>query len=274
MVSWNYGTWNNGIWERNCLTNLSKGSSAGISGASHCAGTLRKRWRWRQKNLRSSLSCFYAQTTFTKSSESTYSRQECPEFFLILGTYWEENHETVPYKITSWAIFSPFLNFIIPHTPYHQKTRKNKWRKVETYRISLDLLVGWEGGSLVSLPLQPSVERWKGAQTLFTSSASCSVLLPRCENSRLSSLLAAGNVSAARRDGCFRRLTTTNRGCLELVKLGITTFILMIRIFRLHFIEFSQILQSLKCTQHVSAVTLIACSRRQIVERQRKIHEE
>ena len=270
MVSWKYGTWNNGISERTCQTNLSKGSSAGISGA----GTLRKRSRWRQKNLRSSLSCFYAQTTFTKSSESTYSRQECPEFFfntgnVLRGKPW--NCAIQDYKLSH---FSPFLNFIIPHTPYHKKTKKNRWRKVQTHRISLDLLVGWEGGSLVSLPSQPSVERWKGAQTLFTSSVSCSVLLPRCENSRLSSLLAAGNVSAARRDGCFRRLTTTNRGCLELVKLGITTFILMIRIFRLLFIEFSQILQSFKCTQHVSAVTHIACSRRQIVGRQRKIHEE
>ena len=87
-----------------------------------------------------------------------------------------------------------------------------------------------------------------------------------CENSRLSSLLAARDVSAARRGGCFRRLISfsseTNRGCSEQVKLGITTFISMIRIFRLLFIEFSQILQSFECTQHVSAATHIACSRR------------
>ena len=74
-----------------------------------------------------------------------------------------------------------------------------------------------------------------------------------CENSRLSLLLAARDVSAARRGGCFRRLISflseTNHGCLELVKLGITTFILMIRIFRLLFIEFSQILQSFECTR-------------------------
>ena len=57
-------------------------------------------------------------------------------------------------------------------------------------------------------------------------------------------------------------MSETNRGCSEQVKLGITTFILMIRIFRLLFIEFSQILQSFECTQHVSAATHIACSRR------------
>ena len=33
-----------------------------------------------------------------------------------------------------------------------QKDEENRWRKVDTYRISLDLLVGWEGGSLYSLP--------------------------------------------------------------------------------------------------------------------------
>ena len=49
--------------------------------------------------------------------------------FLILGTYWKQSFETVPYKITSWAIFSPFLNFIIPHTTYHKKTKKNRSRK-------------------------------------------------------------------------------------------------------------------------------------------------
>ena len=92
------------------------------------------------------------------------------------------------------------------------------------------------------------------------------MLLPRLESSRLSPLLAARDVSAARRGGCFRRLISflseTNRGCLELVKLGITTFILMIRIFRLFFIEFSKILQSFECTQYVSAATHVACSRR------------
>ena len=86
------------------------------------------------------------------------------------------------------------------------------------------------------------------------------------ENSRLSSLLPVRDFPMARRDGCFWRLISflleTNRGCSELVNLGITTFILMIRIFRLLSIEFSQILQSFECTQHVSAATHIACSRR------------
>ena len=87
-----------------------------------------------------------------------------------------------------------------------------------------------------------------------------------CENSRLSSLLPARDVPAARRDGCFWTLISflleTNRGCSELVNLGITSSILTIRIFRLLFTEFSQILQSFECTQHVSATTHIACSRR------------
>ena len=106
----------------------------------------------------------------------------------------------------------------------------------------------------------------KGSKDAFHLFTLVQCYFLECENSSFSSLLAARDVSAARGDGCFRRLISslleTNRGCSELVKLGITTFILMIRIFRLLFIEFSQILQSFECTQHVSAATHLACSRR------------